>query len=185
MQAERQKAPGAEHLHVGTGRLLAGRSFLTPRPWGGDRVLRGCLTIRHYNGYNGGRQTASRRYTFPPAGRTAGQAPENHTSTRLTCAASTYNPSPFRYWRVFLGAMPLLRAVRLGGIAFLFLSLLYAISPSFASCILYKLTKVICIYSTISACCIFLGCICTHYADSSSHASCMVSAEKRNSPYSE
>ena len=73
------------------------------RGLGGDRVLRGCLTIRHYNGYNGGCQTASRRYTFPPAGRTAGQAPENHTSTRLTCAASTYNPSPFRYWRAFLG----------------------------------------------------------------------------------
>ena len=102
MQAERQKAPGAEHLHVGTGRLLAGRSFLTPRPWGRP-CFRGCLTIRHYNGYNGGRQTASRHYTFPPAGHTAGQAPENHTSTRLTCAASTYNPSPFRSWRVFLG----------------------------------------------------------------------------------
>ena len=43
-------------------------------------------------------------------------------------------------------AMPLLLAVRLGGIAFPFLSLLYAISPSFASCILYKLTKVICIF---------------------------------------
>ena len=124
---------------------LLGGLFLH-RGLGGDRVLRGCLTIRHYNGYNGGCQTASRRYTFPPAGRTAGQAPENHTSTRLTCAASTYNPSPFRYWRAFLGAMPLLLAVRLGGIAFPFLSLLYAISPSFASCILYKLTKVICIF---------------------------------------
>ena len=128
------------------GGCLLGDLFLH-RGLGGDRVLRGCLTIRHYNGYNGGRQTVSRHYTFPPAGHTAGQAPENHTSTRLTCAASTYNPSPFRYWRVFFGgAMPLLRAVRLGGIAFLFLSLLYAIRPSFASCILYKLTKVICIF---------------------------------------
>ena len=65
------------------------------------------------------------------------------------------------------------------------LSILYAKSPSFASCVLYKLTKVICLFSTISLNCTYLRCVCTPHADSSSHASCMVSAEKRNSPYSE
>ena len=38
-----------------------------------------------------------------------------------------------------------------GAFAPLFLSLLYAKGRTFASCILYKLTKVICIFSTISA----------------------------------
>ena len=48
-----------------------------------------------------------------------------------------------------------------------------------------NITKVICIFSTISLFCIYSRGICTPQADSSSHASCMVSAEKRNSPYSE
>ena len=54
----------------------------------------------------------------------------------------------------------------------------------FASCNLYKLTKVILYIFKLFRHSVHIDVACVRYADSSSHASCMVSAEKRNSPFS-